>query len=93
MPANKAAMAAGYAKCVSEHNAMDILRSNGVARYIERHRAATALITVEAMAPVIQGLLTMAVSGGTEQIKIQAIRELRSFLKVLRIAQHQVSNF
>ena len=59
LSASRAAHAAGYASSVAEKNAAIILSSHSVATYLERHRAAAQLITIEDLQKVKARMLVV----------------------------------
>ena len=59
LSASRAAHAAGYASSVAEKNAATILSSHRVARYLERHRQAARLVSLEHLLQVRDAMLAV----------------------------------
>ena len=57
LSASRAAAAAGYSASTAEKNAATILSSQGVARYLERHRQAAQLVSLEHLQQVRDAML------------------------------------
>jgi hypothetical protein len=82
IPASEAAKRAGYATCLAETNAADILKSKAVAAYLQRHREARAVLNIHDFRAVVQKLLNIIDLSKDDRDITLAAREIRAYMRL-----------
>lgn len=81
LSAAEAARAAGYAACTAEKNAAEILRTPSVQAWLQRHRAASVIIT-QADLTLLREQLTDMICTGTAHERIQTGYQLLALARL-----------